>query len=126
MERNSSRQTLSMSSESNLLIHPTAHRLERCRQLARVLRITKRMLDAVEDNDWKEVAYLERRRRPDFIQCFDQPFVMNAAGALGEGLVALVCLNEELMDRLKSELLRRRYPLQEPEGGKQGSSARAE
>lgn len=76
-----------------------------------MLRITKQMLDAVDKGDWSAVARLEKCRQKDFLACFDRREERDAKDALGEGLVALICLNEDLMERLKTELLRRRYPL---------------
>lgn len=102
-----------MSSDTNVLIHPTAHRLKRCKRLARVLRITKQMMTAINKADWEEVSRLEQIRQPDFAKCFDQPLESEESEALSEGLAVLVCLNEDLMDRLKEELLSRRYPLHE-------------
>lgn len=69
------------------------------------------MLEAVDKGDWSAVARLENCRQKDFLACFDRRDEKDAKDALGEGLVALICLNEDLMERLKTELLRRRYPL---------------
>lgn len=102
-----------MSIENKVLIHPTAHRLKRCKRLARVLRITKQMMTAVNNGDWQEVSRLEKVRQPDFVNCFDEAPETEDSEAVSEGLAVLVCLNEDLMDRLKEELLSRRYPLHE-------------
>jgi hypothetical protein len=72
-----------------------------CRRLARVLVMTRKMVEHADAGDWETVADIEQERREDLKLCFSQAIPMAENDVVAEALAVLLHLNEELMARLK-------------------------
>ena len=71
-----------------------------CQHLARVLSMTRDMLDLAQAGDWGRVTELERERRGDLQRCFATPLGAEHGELVAETLAVLLYLNEELMSLL--------------------------
>ena len=69
-------------------------------RLARVLGMTRDMLDLAQAGAWDRVTELERERRSDLQHCFATPVDVEHGELVAETLAALLHLNEELMSLL--------------------------
>lgn len=69
-------------------------------RLAGVLSMTRDMLEFANAGDWDRVAQLERERRDDLQQCFDQPVDADHGELVAEALAVMLHLNDELMGLL--------------------------
>lgn len=72
-----------------------------CRRLARVLVMTREMIEHADTGDWEWVADMERQRRDDLNLCFSDAVPLAESEVMAEALAVLLHLNEELMARLK-------------------------
>ena len=71
-------------------------------QLASVLRLTQRMLEAAQQGDWVEVAEGEARRQSLLQECFEDPIEPHLAEVSAEALATMLHLNEELVALLET------------------------
>lgn len=71
-----------------------------CQHLARVLSVTRDMLDLARAGAWDRVTELERERRGDLQRCFATPLGAEHGELVAETLAVLLHLNEELMSLL--------------------------
>lgn len=69
-------------------------------RLAGVLNMTRDMLEHAAAGDWDRVAELERERRDDLKQCFEQPVDADHGELVAEALAVMLHLNDELMGLL--------------------------
>lgn len=69
-------------------------------RLAGVLSMTRDMLELASAGEWDRVAQLERERRDDLQQCFEQPVDADHGELVAEALAVMLHLNEELMELL--------------------------
>lgn len=72
-----------------------------CRRLAKVLMISKEMLNSARDDDWDEVSRLDAARKTDLQLCFSQETPSNDSPVVAEAIAALLHINEEIMALIK-------------------------
>lgn len=76
-------------------------RIGQCRRLARVLVVSKEMLNCARADDWDEVSRLDASRKDDLQICFSQEVPLNDSPVVAEAVAALLHLNEEIMSLVK-------------------------
>ena len=68
-----------------------------CSRLARVLTMTRDMLEHAGAGQWDEVGKLESERKTDLELCFSQPVLIDQSPVVAEAIAAVLHLNQELM-----------------------------